>query len=123
MVNEIYGVWTIRKLKAIVGKSMVIVFERREVKGVDFNTPYRVSVPPIGRCEVVLGEKMEEVKEFTYLGTVLCKQGEMEGKIRDVKGRCVIGSLARVMRGSTVSMKIKRGLRNSILLPTLIYGD
>ena len=42
---------------------------------------------------------------------------------RAVKGRCVIGSLARIMRGKNVSMEIKRGLRNSILLPTLMYGS
>ena len=36
------------------GKSKVMGFERR-----DFNSPYRVSVRVIGRCEVVLGrEKM-----------------------------------------------------------------
>ena len=38
---------------------------------------------------------------------------------RVVKGRCVIRSLARVMRGRNVSMEVNRGLRNSILLPTL----
>ena len=43
---------------------------------VDFNTPYRVSVPAAGRCEIVLGEeKMEEVKKFKYLGTVLYNRG------------------------------------------------
>ena len=41
---------------------------------------------------------------------------------RAVKGRCVIGSLARVMRRN-VSMEVKRGLRNSIVLPTLMYGS
>ena len=66
---------------------------------------------------------MEEVNEFRYLGTVLCRHGGMEGEIRegDVKGWCVIGSLARVMRGRNVFMKVKRGLRNSIILPTLTY--
>ena len=67
---------------------------RREIEVMDYSTPYRVNVPAIGRCEVVLGEKME-MKEFKYLGTVLCKHGEMEGEIRVVKGRCVLGSLAR----------------------------
>ena len=44
---------------------------------------------------IILGEEMEEVKE--YSGTVLCKHGEMEGEIgeRAVKDRCVIGSFAR----------------------------
>ena len=41
-------------------------------------------MPAVGRCEIVLGEKMEEVKEFKYLGTVLCKYGEMEREIREI---------------------------------------
>ncbi len=34
-----------------------------------------------------------------------------------------MGSLAGVMKGRNVSMDVKRGLRNSILLPTLPYGS
>ena len=56
-------------------ESKVIVFERKEVEKIDFNTSYRVSVPAVGRCEVVIGAKMEEVKGFKYLGTVQCKHG------------------------------------------------
>ncbi len=41
---------------------------------------------------------------------------------RGVNGRSIIGSLARVMKGRSVSMEVKRGLRNNILLPTLTYG-
>ena len=49
-----------------------MVFERRKVEVVDFNTLEKVSLP-VEKCEVVLGRvKMEEVKEFKYLGTVLC---------------------------------------------------
>ena len=48
---------------------------------VDFITPYGVSVPAVRRCEVLLGgEIMEAAKEIKYLGIVLCKHGEMEGK-------------------------------------------
>ncbi len=59
------------------------------------------------------------------MGTVLCNHREMDGEIREraVKGRSVIGSLARVMKGRNVSMEVKRGLKNSILLPTLTYGS
>ena len=63
MVEEFYCVCTRRKLKLNVGKSKV--FERREIKVLDFNTSYRVSVPAVGRCEVILVEKIEEVKEFS----------------------------------------------------------
>ena len=69
---------------------------------VNFSISYRVSVPAVEK----------------YLGIVLCKHRE-----RTVKGRCVIRSLARIMRGKNVSMEVKRGLRNSILLPTLTYGS
>ena len=81
------------------GKSKLMVFERREAKLVDFSTPYRVSVPAVGRCEVATyrRRKNEEVN-FKYLGTVLCKHEVIEGEIREriVKSRCVIGSFTSV---------------------------
>ena len=43
----ICSVCTRRKLKVNVGKSKMMVFERREVEVVDFNTPYRMSVPKV----------------------------------------------------------------------------
>ena len=48
-VNEFDSVCTRRKLKLNAGKSKMIVFERREVEVVIINTPYRVSVPAVGR--------------------------------------------------------------------------
>ncbi len=90
VVNEIYSVCKRRKLKVNAGKSKVMVFERRGVEVVDFNTTYRVRLPAVARCRVMLGsEEMEEVSEFKYLGTVLCKHGGMEGEIRErvMKGR------------------------------------
>lgn len=41
-----------------------MIFERREVEVVDFIIPYRVSALVTERCEVVLGERMEEVKRI-----------------------------------------------------------
>ncbi len=40
-----------------------------------------------------------------------------------MRGRSVVRSLAGVMKRRNVSMDVKRGLRNSILLPTLTYGS
>ncbi len=40
-----------------------------------------------------------------------------------MKARSVVDSLAEVMKGRNVSKDVKRGLRNSILLPTLTYGS
>ncbi len=125
-VNVFYSVRKRRKLKVNAGKSKVMVFKRREEGVVDFNTAYRIRLPTVATCRIMLGsEKMEEVSEFKYLETVLCKHGGMEGEIRErvMKGKSVVGSLAGVMKGRNVSMDVKRGLRNSILLPTLTYGS
>ncbi len=126
VVNEFYSVCKRRKHKVNAEKSKRMVFERREEEVTDFNTAYRVRLPAVARCRIMLGsEKMEEVSEFKCLGTVLCKHGGMEGEIRErvMKGRSVVGSPAGVMKGRNVSMDVKRGLRNSLLSPTLAYGS
>ncbi len=77
----------------------MMIFERKEVEVVNFGNQYRVSVPVDNRCKIVMGvERMEVVKEFKYLGTVLSKHGEMEGEVREraVK-RSVVGSLRIIM--------------------------
>ena len=43
VVDEFYSLCTKRKLKVKVGKCKVMIFERREVEVVDFNTPYKMS--------------------------------------------------------------------------------
>ncbi len=35
----------------------------------------------------------------------------------------MVGALERVMKGRSVSMEVKRGIRNSIILPTLSYAS
>ncbi len=80
VVSELYSVCKRRKLKVNAGKSKVMVFEGREEEVIDFNTAYRVRLPAVARCRIMLGsEKMEEVNEFKYLGTELCKHGGMKG--------------------------------------------
>ncbi len=50
---------------------------------VDFHTAYRVRLPAVASCRIMLGsEKMEKVSYFKYLRTVLCKHEGMEGEIR-----------------------------------------
>ncbi len=114
-----------RKLRVNAEKSKVMIFERKEVEVFKFGNQYKVNVPVDERFAIAMGvERMEVVKEFKYLGTVLSKHGEMEGEVREsaVKGRSVTGSLERVMKGRNASMEVKRGIRNSVLLPTLMYG-
>ena len=125
VVNEFYNVCTRRNLKVNCDKSKVMVFERRKMEVIEFDTQYRIRVENEEGCKVAMGGKcLEEVNEFKYLGTVLCKHGSMEGEIKEraVRGRQVVGSLSRIMRGRNVSVDVKKGLRDSIVLPTLTYG-
>ncbi len=76
VVNEFYSV-----CKRNAGKSKVMVFEKIEDKVIDFNTVYRVRLPAVAECRIMLGsEKMEAVSEFKYLETVLCKHGGRRNK-------------------------------------------
>ncbi len=84
VVKEFYSVCKKRELKVNARKSKVMVFERREEEVTDFNTAYRVRLPAVAGCRIMLGsEEMKEVNEFKYLGTELCKHGGMEGEIRE----------------------------------------
>ncbi len=124
IVDEFDRVCKRRMLKVNAGKSNVMVFERAREQTINFAKPYRVESEAILGCKIWLGrEKMEEVNEFQYLRTILCKHGSMEGEIRErtVKSRQVIGVLERVMKGRNVSMAVKKGIRNSIIILTLSY--
>ena len=90
VVNEFYEVCKRRKLKVNCDKSKVMVFERRKTEVIDFGRPYRVRLENESSCRITMGGQcLEEVKEFKYLGTMLCKYGSMEGEVREraVKGR------------------------------------
>ncbi len=39
------------------GKSKVMVFERRKEEAIDFNTAYRVRLPAVARCRIMLGSE------------------------------------------------------------------
>ncbi len=70
VVNVFCSVCKRRKLKVNTGKSKVMVIEKREEEVIDFNTAYRVRLPAVAECRIMLGsEEMEEVNEFKYLGS------------------------------------------------------
>ncbi len=48
---------------------------------------------------------------------------ERKERERTVKGRQVMSALERVMKGRNVSKEIKKGIRNSVILPTLSYAS
>ncbi len=55
----------------------------------------------------------------------MCKHGGTEGETREraLQGRKVAGSLGRIMNGGSVSMEVKRHLRNTVIVPTLTYAS
>ncbi len=54
-------------------------------------------------------------------GRDIVRRGEI--RERTVKGRQVMGALERVMKGRNVSVVVKKGIRNSVILPTLLYAS
>ncbi len=111
IVDEFDRVCKKRKLKVNARKSTVMAFERAREQTIDSAKPYRVGSEAMLGCKIWLGkEKMEEVNEFKYLGTIQCKHESMEGEVRErtVKGRQVMSALERVMKGRNVSIEVKR---------------
>ncbi len=55
----------------------------------------------------------------------MCKHGGTEGETREraLQGRKVVGSLRHIMNGRSVSMEVKRDLRNTVIVPTLTYAS
>ncbi len=92
----------------------------------DFICPYRVGTECEQECKITLnGEEMEEVNEFKYLGSVMCKHDGTEGETREraMQGRKVVGSLGHIMKGISGSMEVKRDLRNTVIVPALTYAS
>ncbi len=76
IIDEFDRVCKRRKLKVSSGKSKVMVFERAREQTIDFAKPYRVGSEAILGCKIWLGkERMEEVKEFKYLGQSYVNMG------------------------------------------------
>ncbi len=103
-----------------------MVCEQSRSEVVDFVCPYRVGIECEKECKIILnGEKVEEANKFKYLGAVMCKHGGAEGERREraLQGREVVGSLGRIMNDRSVSMEVKRDLRNTVIVPTLTYAS
>ncbi len=85
IVDEFDRVCKQRKLKVNPDKRKVMFFERAREQTINFAKPYRLGSEAIHvlGCKIWLGrERMEEVNEFKYLGTILRKHGSMEGDKR-----------------------------------------
>ncbi|KAG7300726.1 hypothetical protein JYU34_015052 [Plutella xylostella] len=98
-------------MKVNVSKTKVMVFERDE---------------EVTECEITIeNERVEQVNEFVYLGSLFTRDGKCEGDIeRRVKaGNKVNGALHSFMGSQSVSQKARLAVHGGVLVPTLMYGS
>ena len=98
-------------LRINAGKTKIVVFDGSdELTGTDI---------------LLHGERLEEVKEFVYLGRVFQKNGKIDAEIdrKVCAGRKVVGSMRTVARSETLSLRAKLAVYSTVLLPTVLYGS
>ena len=75
---------------------------------------------------IILGtQRLDDVEKFTYLGSVIDKNGDAETDVRCRIGKAaaVFRRLNRIWSSPTISLTIKLRLFNSIVIPTAIYAS
>ena len=80
-----------------------------------------------GRAELKVwlnGELIEEVVLFKYLGSVISKDARVSMDVRQSvsEGAAAYGAMKSIWRLKEVGMKVKKGLYESINVPTVLYG-
>ena len=73
----------------------------------------------------IAGETLECVDSFTYLGSVISKDGSAQKDIKKIltKARNAFASLRPVWRSLVYSIRTKLHLYNSIVISVLLYGS
>ena len=110
LVTEFGRVCDRRKLKVNVDKSKVMRCTRSE---------------DVGELQVNLGgERLEEVGSFRYLGSHVTRNGEIEGEVKYRVGEAgkVMGGMKKVWKNRDLGMRAKRGLYESVIVPTALYA-
>ena len=110
LVDEFGVVCERRKLRVNVGKSKVMVCSRgggRAALNVRLNW-----------------EVLEEVESFKYLGSVISKGVGVSKDVRQrvSEGAAAYGAMKSIWRTKEVGMRVKKGLYESIVVPTVMYG-
>ena len=78
------------------------------------------------RLNVMLnGEALEEVDQFTYLGSVIAANSGVEADVhhRVNEGCKVLGALKGVMKNRRLGMNVKKVLYEKVVVPTVMYGS
>lgn len=71
------------------------------------------------------GNPLEDVKKFTYLGSIICHDGSSESDInaRIGKGAGTFQKLTSIWKSKAISLNLKIKLFNSLVVPTVLYGS
>ncbi|XP_063364409.1 uncharacterized protein LOC134653055 isoform X1 [Cydia amplana] len=111
MVTRMHGSFERKGMKINVSKTKVMVFEKEE---------------NMTNCEILIGqERVQQVKEFVYLGTLFTRDGKHDKDIerRVNAGNRVNGALNAFMSSQKVSQKARLAVHRGVLVPTLMYGS
>ena len=110
LVTEFGRVCDRRKLKVNVGKSKVMRCTRNENGG--------------GLNINLGGERLEEVESFRYLGSQVARNGEIEEEVKFRVGEAgkAMGGMKKIWKTRELGMEVKRGLYESVIVPTALYA-
>ena len=110
LVTEFGRVCDRRKLKVNIGKSKVMRCTRHGNGG--------------GLQVNLGGERLEEVESFRYLGSQVAGNGKIEEevKLRVVEAGKAMGGMKKIWKNRDLGMTVKRGLYNSVIVPTALYA-
>ena len=74
---------------------------------------------------VVNGMQVENVNKFTYLGSIITADGEVEADINSRIGKAgaVFRNLQSIWRSSNITERLKVKLLQSVVLPTCLYAS
>ena len=80
-----------------------------------------------GRAELRVrlnGELLEEVELFKYLGSVISNDTGVSMDVRQIvsEGAATYGVMKSIWRVNKIGMRANKGLYESIVVPTVLYG-
>ncbi|KAI5640894.1 reverse transcriptase (RNA-dependent DNA polymerase) domain-containing protein [Phthorimaea operculella] len=111
MVNIMNEALKEKGMKVNVSKTKAMVFEKED---------------SATECNIIIEEeRVEQVKEFVYLGSKFTSDGKFESDIerRVNAGNMVNGALHAFMNSQKVSNKARLAVHRGVLVPTLMYGS
>jgi len=97
--------------------------------GLDSRSTVRKQVMAVGRQKIDMkmkleNKELEQVEEFSYLGSVMTEDGKCRKYIKRKIGLAstMVNKFSKLWRINTVSNKMKVKLYETFVVPVLLYG-